>query len=207
MGDAQQVSLHRIYKFTNNPLINNIMSEFKHPDFENIVKGIVRNIKITAKVEGENFFKQSFNRQGFLDGNLTQWPKRKGEDDGRAVLVKSGKLSRSIKGFNKGNSIVFGTDGNVPYAEIHNNGGVITVTQKMKKYFWAQYIKATGGQKENKSATIISQKAAFFKRMAMMKVGSQIKIPKRQFIGESKTLMKDLNKCFIDIVNNEIKKL
>jgi hypothetical protein len=31
-------------------------------------------------------------------------------------------------------------------------------------------------------------------RMALMKVGSKIKIPKRQFIGESKMLMNELDK-------------
>lgn len=180
------------------------MSEFNHPDFENIAKGIIRNVKITARVEGENFFRQSFGRQGWLDQSLDPWDKRKYDDSGRAILVKSGKLQRSIKGKINGMSLSFGPDGNVPYARLHNEGGVITVTIKMKKYFWAQYIRVTGGVKTNMP---LSDRATFFKAMALKKVGTQIKIPKRQFIGESRYLLRHLDKCFNDIINNQFNKI
>jgi phage gpG-like protein len=63
--------------------------------------------------------------------------------------------------------------GVVPYAKIHNEGGTVTVTRQMQKYFWAMFI-TTGD--------------AFYKRLALMKVGKVIKIPKRQYMGFSPVL-------------------
>lgn len=61
----------------------------------------------------------------------------------------------------------------VPYAKIHNEGGTITVTRGMQKYFWAMHL--TTGDK-------------FYKRLALMRVGKVIKMPKRQYMGFSLTL-------------------
>jgi hypothetical protein len=91
------------------------------------------------------------------------------------------------------------------YAEIQNNGGIITVTAQMKKLWWAQYAKFAGeprkttksGRQANTAANRkLNAKAEFCKRMALMKVGSKIKIPQRQFLGESQTLMKQLEEKF-----------
>lgn len=68
----------------------------------------------------------------------------------------------------------------------------------MKKFWWAKYyefagrIKKTKGGKtsQSKANLLTNAKAEYCKRMALMEVGSKVKIPKRQFIGESKTLIK-----------------
>ena len=52
------------------------------------------------------------------------------------------------------------------------------VTAKMKGFFWAQHYKARGDAKE------LSTEAQFWRNMALKKVGSQIKIVQRQFLGE-----------------------
>lgn len=65
------------------------------------------------------------------------------------------------------------------YAKIHNDGGEITVTKKMKGYFWSKYYDAGGNN--NGSMT---KEAEFWRNMALKQVGSTIKIPQRQFLGD-----------------------
>ena len=63
----------------------------------------------------------------------------------------------------------------------------------MKRYFWHKYYAATGafgrkkdGSMRNDSRTRrLGSEADFWKAMALMKTGSTIKIPKRQFLGVS----------------------
>lgn len=103
---------------------------------------------------------------------------------GGAVLQKRGNLRDSIRVTSNAGGEVRIAAGNssVPYAQIHNEGGEITVTAAMKKFFWAMHIKA--GKK--------SQVAEGWKALALKKVGSKITIPQRQYIGESEELERRL---------------
>lgn len=80
------------------------------------------------------------------------------------------------------------------YAPIHNDGGSITVTSKMKRFFWAQHYKAKKGNEE------LSPEALFWRNMAIKKVGSQIKIVQRQFLGDHP----EVNRIVSDIVKKEL---
>jgi hypothetical protein len=66
-----------------------------------------------------------------------------------------------------------------------NEGGTVVVTAKMKRFFWAMYYqnvtKAKKGSK--KQAQKLSDEAMKWKRMAMMKLGTKMKIEQRQFLG------------------------
>lgn len=121
------------------------------PDFFDNLSKIVEDAHRYAKIAGVNFFKQNFRRQGFLDLSLAPWQKRTisiGAD--RGVLIQSGKLRDSIHAVSNGiNNINFQTDP-LPYAKIHNEGGYIVVTERMKRYFWYLYMKSTGWQIEAK---------------------------------------------------------
>ena len=148
----------------------------------------MREIRKTAELDGVSFFKENFNREGFLNDVLEPWEKRKNDiDPGRAILMKSSALRDSIAVFESNNQrIVFGSD--EPYAAIHNEGGTIkiTVTTKMRKFFWAMYYKT---EQER------------YKYMALTpKQELSIAIPKRQFIGESATLMNELEAEFNKII-------
>lgn len=55
----------------------------------------------------------------------------------RAILTDTGQLRRSIHSRVTDNAITFYSD--LPYAEIHNEGGEVIVTAKMKKFFWHKY--------------------------------------------------------------------
>lgn len=102
-----------------------------------------------------------------------------------------------------------GTD--VPYSGIHNDGGVITVTRKMKKFWWAKYYefagmttKTKGGKVSNSARNrAINAKAEFCRNMALMRIGAKITIPKRQYLGESKTLFRQFEDWWKSEVERE----
>lgn len=72
-----------------------------------------------------NHFTTSFRNQGFTDESLQRWQPRKRTErsrmGNRAILVKSGRLRRSIRSKRFGFlAVKIYTD--VPYASVHNNG-------------------------------------------------------------------------------------
>ena len=72
-----------------------------------------------------NHFTRSFSNGGFTDESLQMWKPRKRTErsrmGNRAILVKSGRLRRSIRSKRFGFlSVKILTD--VPYASVHNNG-------------------------------------------------------------------------------------
>jgi phage gpG-like protein len=76
-----------------------------------------------AGVIAVNHFTKSFSNGGFTDESLERWKPRKRAERGksRAVLVKSGRLRRSLRSRRLGNlAVKIMTD--VPYARVHNNG-------------------------------------------------------------------------------------
>ena len=97
------------------------------------------------------------------------------------------------------------------YAQIHNYGGEITVTKRMKQFFWSQYYKKGlvggmyergEGKKSKQKAETLSKEAEFWRNMALKKVGSTIKIPQRQFMGEHP----EVDRIIREIINNELSK-
>lgn len=153
------------------------------------VREIFRRILKDIQVELGDEFDQNFERQAFFS---EAWQRRKSPTrPGGHILVDSGALRQSIRSEIRESSIVFLTDH--PAAAIHNEGGEIKVTAKMKRFFWHKYYSATGsfgrkkdGSKRNDKRTRqLTDEADFWKAMALMKVGSTIKIPQRKFLGTS----------------------
>lgn len=158
------------------------------------MKQVIRNILSDIRVDLKEEFDLNFERQAFFN---EAWQRRRSPTrSGRAILIGKGSLRRSIRSKTTGESITFYTDS--PYAEIHNEGGEITVTDKMKRFFWAKYYSTVGsfGRKKNgerrndKRNMQLSNEAEFWKHMALMKVGKTIKIPRRQFLGYSPEIEK-----------------
>lgn len=131
---------------------------------------LMADILSDMRVELADEFDRNFSRRGFFSTNT--WARRK-IDGQTATLQQSGKLRKSIRGRVVGTSVVFSSS--EPYAAIHNEGGQITVTARMRKYFWAMYYK--NGKR--------GAKAEVYKALALKPVGSRIVIPRRQFIGTS----------------------
>lgn len=189
-------------------------------DLHEIIARILKDVGVELKDE----FDRNFERQGFFSD---KWARRKSplRGDG-TLLIASGDLRRSI-GFKT-------TDTNVtlyshlPYAAIHNEGGEITVTRKMKAYFRYRFYKACKGDgfKRKKNSVASSRRltdggfyawteklrtagkiemddtAEFWRAMSMLKTGSTIKIPKRQFIGPSN----EVEECVRDVIEEDLKK-
>lgn len=154
--------------------MNNPISE-KLAELVKVYKTLPRKIAVTAV----NFSKENFKRQGWLDNGLQKWVLRKKrgarKTDNRAVLVKSGRLRRSIRATSVTDSqIIIGTD--VPYAQIHNEGGTGEVTQNVGAHTRKEHSRS--GRKVQ-AATV---RAYTRKR--------KLNVPKRQFMGPSQALNK-----------------
>lgn len=182
---------------------------------------LVRETLKDIKVEALDEFDRNFEREAFFND---KWARRKyNDDESRGLLIKTGNLRRSITGrITDRDSVVIETT--QPYAKIHNEGGTITVTRKMKKYFWWKYITITGSKRmkagipityserfsRKKDGTLrntkrnraLTEEAEFYRRMAMKKTGSKITIPKRQFIGNHPDLEKLLKEIFYNNAKN-----
>lgn len=120
-----------------------------------------------------NFYKDSFRRQGYINTGFTRWTARRSPDKGRAILVKTGALRRSLRLRVGPDWIEISTDS--PYAKAHNEGGTITqtVTPRQRRFFWAMHAAAkTSGD---------TAQAGQWKAMALSTT-INIKVPQRQFM-------------------------
>jgi len=185
-------------------------------DISGQVREVFRHILDDIRVDLTAEFDENFERQAFFS---EAWARRKSPArPGGHILVKSSDLRRSIKSRSTDDSITFYSE--LPYAAIHNEGGEIVVTERMKKFFWWKYHTATGsfgrkkdGTRRNDKRTLqLGDEAAFWRLMALMKAGSKIKIPKRQFLGKSpeveaavRKIIEDNLTDYINNINFEIK--
>ena len=169
-------------------------------NFTRTIKKILRDIQVELTDE----FDRNFEREAFFS---EAWERRRSPVRANGhLLVDSGTLRRSIRSEIKESSIVFKSD--LPYAAIHNEGGEIKVTQRMKKFFWYKYYSTTGTFGRRKDGSLrrdkrnnrLTTEAEFWKCMALMKVGASIKIPRRQFLGKSP----DVEQAVRDIIEDNI---
>lgn len=160
---------------------------------KDIVRKIAGRILKDIQVELGDEFDKNFSRKAFFS---EAWPRRKSPVTGNrsgSLLVDTGSLRRSVRSsIDKDRmSIRFFSD--LAYAAIHNEGGEIVVTRKMQKFFWAMYYNSRGAFGRRKNGSLrqdkrnarLSTEADFWRAMALKKVGSTIKIPRRQFLGAS----------------------
>lgn len=166
-----------------------------------VLNDILRDIRVELADE----FDRNFERQGFFN---ERWQRRRSPSGkGRGILIQTGALRRSIKSQVRDTTVEFSSD--LPYAALHNSGGEIVVTARMKKYFWYRHIKAKGGIKRKKDGQLragkanaqFSAEAEFWLRLATKKVGSTIKIPRRQFIGTSPELERNVEEIIDEHLN------
>ena len=148
--------------------------------FEAMAKALKKELKNLPRRMGVVIVRETklnFKRQGFFS---EKWPKRQKAHRGdrrRNLLIETGVLRRSIRSEARGNNIIIKSD--VPYASIHNQGGTIKQkpTERQRRLFYAKY-KETGDRK--------------YMRMYLAETLT-IKIPKRQFMGNSPQLTKAVN--------------
>lgn len=154
---------------------------------EKNLNALVRRTLRDLQVELSQEFDRNFERQAFF---AEGWRRRKSPAHGSGhLLVDTGSLRRSIKSRVTADQISFYSDH--PAAAIHNDGGTIRVTERMKRFFWARYYEALGGMGRKKDGSLranarnrrLTSEAEFWKLMALMKTGSEVKIPRRRFLG------------------------
>ena len=171
-------------------------------DISKVIRNIFKDIAVGLKDE----FDLNFRRQAFFS---EAWQRRKSPSrSGKAILIDTAGLRKSIQSKFTEDSITFYSD--APHAEIHNEGGEIKVTEKMKRYFWHKYMtvagvlvfarRKDGSMRRDKNTLRINEEAEFWKCMALMKVGKTIKIPRRQFLGYSP----EVEKTVRDIVERNL---
>lgn len=168
-------------------------------------KAVIRRILSDIRVELGDEFDRNFERQAFFND---AWTRRKSPPrPGGTILVDTGTLRRSIRSRTTDDSITFYTD--LPYAAIHNDGGEIVVTEKMKRFFWHKYYEATGsfGRKKNgehrndKRTRQLSTEADFWRFMALKRAGTTIRIPRRRFLGTGPEVERIVREIIEDNLN------
>lgn len=142
-----------------------------------------------------NWYQKSWYLQGFQGEGFEPWPKRKRRDAGRAILVKTGRLKRSLRKVGEGAySVSIFT--NVPYARIHNEGGAIN------KKASTSILSFNKAGKFTRQRTQRQRDRTSYQHKASIGAHS-IQMPKRQFVGYSGRLNRELIRLF----DNRIKSI
>lgn len=165
-----------------------------------------RKMPIRVGNMAKRHFQDNFRKSGFVDGGLHPWPKTKRQlSGGTSAASQHGPL------LSNRNHLFSATRyeasdyrvkvlNDVPYASVHNWGGKTspTVTPKMRRFAWAMYYQAGGksgrGTKGRKStekhqSKELSPEAQMWRGLALTKKTKlKVKIPQRQFIGQSREL-------------------
>lgn len=160
-------------------------------------------------------FDENFDNGGFTDKVFIRWKPRKGDSDnrgrrlgdggkqrGRAILIKSGRLRRSLRVGNATSKAVQFLAGNqdVPYAGIHNEGGTITGTVSVgahsRRLFMEDDVSGPSAKKAKfvKVHTGTVQVKAHTRHM-------NTDMPRRRFLGNSVKLMDRIDRAFFAGMN------
>lgn len=140
---------------------------------KDFLSGVVPHIIAEKATE---FYKNRFTVKADINGK--SWPPAKNPPSRGSLMVRSGNLMASIRPsvINSNRVVISSGSARVPYAKIHNEGGEVNipVTKEMRKFAWAMNYK-TGDER---------WKGLALTRKSVIRVS----MPKRQFMGHSKTL-------------------
>ena len=176
----------------------------------NNVEKLKRSLPIKLANSTQNFFVDSWRKQGWDDGGLKAWKPRMKETKktmGRAILVRSGKLRRAV-----GQSIRSATFDKIqlvvalPYAKVHNDGGTVTVQEHSRATFTKTTTSQFIGLRQNKKGQLREsiKRTTIFIRGEDQSVRSHDRtMPQRRFMGDSRTLQTVQRK----VIDTEIQKV
>jgi phage gpG-like protein len=165
---------------------NNNAPMFKHmfQRYNDLVKQAPKMVGVIALA----LFLESFSKKGqIMGGGVKAWDAMGGHPKNRSsssLLIKSGQLRRSLNFKTSGSRVTIYT--NEVYAKLQNDGGVIPVTSKMRKFFWAMY-------KESKDE--------FWKGMALTHK-TEFTIKPRPFLYDTPELANRLDQKFIPLIKD-----
>lgn len=165
-----------------------------------------------AAIIAKNHFRQNFRDGGFTDDGLHAWKKTRRQEAGspyKPLTSERNHLMNSVDAVPAPGQVTVVNP--VPYARIHNEGGTIhtnpTVTPKMRKMAWAKAYSIAGVSKGDKLPKDLPEEARKWRALALTrkeKLNIKIKMPRRQFISDSKELRIKINQIVINKLN-EIK--
>jgi len=169
-------------------------NQFPFNKVQAALKDAVRRLPAKLGTEAVNFFRHNFRDQGWNGNSFMPWtPRKGGKDKGRGILIKSGRLRRSIRIARvTSGSVVIATD--VPYARAHNEGfsGMVHVKAHSRNRYGKEKV-GTGkltktGKERMRSVTRVTGTGAVGQHNRYMKM------PRRQFMGDSPFLNKRLER-------------
>lgn len=181
-----------------------------------------RTLPIKVGNMAKEHFQENFRKGGFVNNGLNKWPEtRRQKAGGKSASSRYGPLL-------SGRNHLFSSVKYIPsdyrvkvlneveYAPVHNWGGVVhpKVTPRMRKFAWAMYYKTAGikksakgkkkGKKRRARRKAIPPEADVWKRLALTKKKNlSIRIPQRQFIGDSAELNEKVN----NKIESELRKI
>lgn len=179
-------------------------------DFEKKLKQVLNAMPTVIGQAAVTHFQENITkRQGVpAGGSLQRFKNRVFEGSRRrGILNDTGNLVDSIKIISRSsNSVNVGIrTSEIPYAELHQKGGKIFVTEKMRKFFWAKYYQhaSSAGRSRGKRSVSTNQEADFWKAMALKRKNATITIPKRQFMDATP----DLEKAILRVIKTEMNQI
>lgn len=175
-----------------------------------------RRLPVMVGRMAKDHFQDNFRRGGFVNRGLHPWQKS------RRLLMGGTGAANNYSTLLSGHNHLFDSTKYVPsdyrvkvsndliYAPIHNWGGTIPVTNRMRGHAWKMFYLASGKErkavkgptkrtKKAKAVTPVNPEADFWKRFALTKK-SKIRMPQRQFLGESEELTGKIR----DKIENEL---
>lgn len=181
-----------------------------------------RELPVKVGRMAKDHYQDNFRKGGFVNGGQRRWPVTKRQRSGSKsaaagygpLLSRRNHLFSSVK-YTPGDYRVRVAN-DVKYAPPHNWGGETrpTVTPRMRKFAWAMYYKAAGirkkaakGKRKGKTRQReLPPEAGMWKGLALTrKKKLKVKIPQRQFIGESTELNKQIRQTVETEIRNILK--
>lgn len=161
---------------------------------------IPRAVAVLAKSHYRNNF-----RLGGFDGKpwKTTWRQQLGvgaEKGYKPLTSKTLTLMNSIDTKIEDTAVHVLSD--LDYSLIHNEGGDIPVTRKMRRFFWAKFYAAGGKGAKDGKIPPLAKKWLYLALAAQGK--KKFKMPKRMYIGESNKLNGVIVKKIESIINSII---
>ena len=180
--------------------LNTFFSEMNKKKSE-INKLVRKKMPVHAGRIAVNHVQENFRKGGFVNNGLTKWKPSNRELHGgnhRTLLSGRNHLYSSTRYVPGDAKVTIKND--LPYAGIHNFGGTITttVTPRMRAFAWAKFY-ALGGREQP-----VAPNVGFWKNFAITtKKKITIKMPQRQFLGESK----EMNEAIRAKIDTELEKI
>lgn len=180
-------------------------SRFRFNEMLKSMSALKRDLPPVIGNMGLRFFVDTFSKQGWTDNGFHPWEPKKDKKNNLPILVgksggtKSGAHTHLRKAVNNSlvkttwNEILYDVKG-VPYARIHNEGGIIHKNARKGKVSFRDF-------STNLETGVITRRFAGNKGRKYLRATSSLDVnfkahqafmPKRQYIGYSATLMNQI---------------